>query len=432
MKLTPRMKKWIIQSTIFWGVFCITILIISVLFVYPRITTINEKKQELAEIYLQYNTSMKSWIQFTDFKSLVRNGQESNYTKELLKNVSEEFYKQHFSNTELPSYSVFLEDLENKILEEKTSSGYLNREQSLATILPTYKAKSNVSSTIFWDNENTNLSQQSETLTDFYFINYIENLLYSFNLSFKWDVWVWKLGNVDDKNTQTPEERDLLDENIYSIPLSFNIVGRKADIVDFLHYFQNVARIEISENDFKVLNDDFISRTIEGDNQWENYNIYENQLADVVSISISEYPNSSIKTTPSLVYAMKTIQWKERFEMDVEIHFYVAGVPGYKMQAYVNDLLDSYALFSSTLEKETQKYVVQKSNYVTSEELSAIQWLQNLNTLIVEFEKDMVALRKENAQWKNIENTFNTASAYSKQLEKIKSMYDMHIKILTK
>lgn len=434
MKLTKRIKKWIIQSVIFGWVFFIILITIFITFAYPKIIEIDDKKQELAGVFEKYNTMLVSGIEYSEFKDIVLDGSETDYSKELLKNVSQDFYSLHLSNTKEKNYEDFLIKLSRDIAELKSSEAYLEKDKNLNVILPTYNWNNTAWGSVFWDDTTDQETYaENDTLTDFYFINYIENLLYSFNLSYDWDIGVWNISNVDENSLSDEKVQiDLLEENIYAIPLSFNLVGRKSDIVDFLHYFENVALIEISDEWFKVLNDGYITRKIEWSTASNTYNIYENQLADIVSLSLPEYPNSSVKTTESLRYAMKTLQWKERYEVEVEIQFYVAWVPGYKMQAYINTFLDQYTSFSASLKKDTQKFVAQKYKYSTSRELTAIGALQSLEALIIELEKDIIDLRKESAQAKNIEKTYNTATEYNKQLEKIKNSYDEQMKILIK
>jgi len=402
------------------------------LFAYPRIVEIQEKKQELVNTYKKYNTVFKSGLSYNEFKDIITDGNESDYTKILLRNIPETFFKEHFTNTWWVSYNEFLKDRGDTIQQEKSSESYMEKERSLSSILPVYDWY-NSWWAIFWSTDLTENISSDDTLSDFYFINYIENLLYSFNLSYQWDIGVWELINIDENDARSDgTQSNQLEENIYAIPLAFNIVWRKSDIVDFLHYFENVARIEISDNNFSVVNDWVISRRIEGDTTIWAYNIYENQLADIVSLSLSEYPNSSIKTTDSLIFAMKTLQGKERFEIDVEVQFYVAWVPWYKMQSYVNNFLEQYQSFSSLLKKDTQKFVAQKLQFNTSRELTAVQSLQNLNSLVIQLEEDILDLRKNMAQAQDISLIYNTAVEYNKNLQKIKSSYDENIDILTK
>jgi hypothetical protein len=118
--------------------------------------------------------------------------------------------------------------------------------------------------------------------------------------------------------------------------------------------------------------------------------------------------------------------------MDVELQFYVAGVPGYKMQAYINKLLEKYKSFSALLTSDTQKFLSQKYKYTTSKELTAIQSLKNLEMLVIALEEDITTLRKESAKGDVIEETYNSAINYNKQLEKINTAYDDQMKILIK
>lgn len=434
MKLTKRIKKSILQSVIFGWVFFMILILTLLTIAYPKISEIATKKQELSNVYEKYNTTLFAGLEYSEFKDYILSENESNFSKELLKNVSESFYKAHFINSEEPTYQDFLVKLSEDIVALKSTDSYIEKDRNLSTILPSYSSTISSWNSVFWvESWDQGLLAENSTLTDFYFINYIENLLYSFNLSYVGDIGIWNIINVDGETSKDESQQiDLLEENIYAIPLWFNLVGRKSDIVDFLHYFENVARIEITDDTFEILNDWFISRRIEWSQSARDYNIYENQLADIVSLSLVEYPNSSVKTTESLEYAMKTLQWKERYEMDVEIQFYVAWVPGYRMQAYITDFLDQYTSFSSNLKRDAQKYTAQKSNFSTSTELTAIWALQNLVSIVTELEQDIIELRKESAQANNIEETFNSATQYNTQLEKIKNSYDEQMKILLK
>ena len=434
MKITKRIKKWIIQSAIFSGVFFLILLSTLAIFAYPQIKEISGKKQELERVYNKYNTTLVSWLPYTEFRSLLLSWEVTDYSKVLLQNVTENFYTTHFTNTGSQLYTEFLDDMKISISETKSSQEYLDKDKRLNVFLPTYNSNNSSWNTVFWESVDENGQvYESKTLSDFYFINYIENLLYSFNLSYDGEIGVWELINVDDNTIENKQEvRDLLEESIFSIPLSFSLVWRKSDIVDFLHYFENVAKIKIDEDGFIVPNDNFIAHRIEWSSSIGTYNIYENQLADISSLSAKEYPNSSVKTTDSLIYAMKTLQAKEKYEIDVELQFYVAGVPGYKMQSYINTLFENYAQFTSTLKKDTQKFVSQKFKYTTSDELTAIQSLQNLESLLISLEEDMNALRKESVQTDNIETSYNVAREYNKKLEKMNNVYQEQLKILLK
>lgn len=423
-----------LQSLIFGVGFFLILVLIFLILIYPKVLEIQLKKQELSSIYDRYNTAVISWLDFSEVRSQLLNGDESDYTRVLLKNVTEDFYKEHFTNTGSTTYTEYLENIRTEISNIKSSDEYLKRDKSLNVFLPTYVNDNTSGGKIFGDQGDENSSvDMSKTLSDFYFINYIENLLYSFNLSYQWDIWVGDIVNIDQDNSNDPEwTQDLLEENIFAIPLSFSFTWRKADIVDFLHYFENVAVVEISDAWFNVPNDNFISKRIEWSQDEGVYNIYENQLADIVSLSVSEYPNSSVKTTESLVFAMKTLQWNEKYEMDVELQFYVAGVPGYKMQAYINKLFENYTIFAAQLKTDTQKFLNQKYKFSNSVELTAIQRLQNLEAMVLVLEQDINDLRRESAQGNNIEEIYNTATEYNQQLEKINQAYQEQLSILIK
>lgn len=420
MKLTTRIKKSIVQSVIFSGVFFLILSGVFIVSLYPDIKEIQWKKQELSETFDTYNTIAKIWLDFNQFKRNVPSVSDSNYTSLLLENIDESFYSQHFTNTGAGNYNTFLTTVEQKLSDIKSSDEYIKKDRYLNVFLPNYDKNNS-----FWE----------DTLTDFYFINYIENLLYSFNLSYEWEIGVGDIVNVEremQENNQSEVQIDALQENIYAIPLTFELIGRKSDIVDFLHYFENVSRITISQDWFLVYSDQFIRKRIEWSLPWSDYNIYENQLSEIVSLSLEEYPDTSVRSTDSLINTMKNLLWNERYEIDVVLNFYIAGVPSYRMQNYVNNVLELYTTLWSEIKNDTQKFLSQKYIYQSSDELIAIQALQSLDLLMNSFEKDILDLQRLTANPQDIEKTYNLATQYSKQLQKIQESYKTQLEILSR
>jgi len=419
MKLTTRIKKWIVQSVIFSGVFFLTLIAIFFISLYPDVQEIWEKKQELIRVFDSYNTIVANGLNYGQFKKNIAPSIDSNYDKLLLENVDESFYSQHFTNTWSLSYDVFLDGIEQKIANIKSSDEYIQKDTYLNAFLPNY--------------DKTN-SFGDDTLTDFYFINHVENLLYWFNLSYSGEIGVGNIVNIDESENTSPNQstaRDDLQEDIYAIPLDFKIVGRKSDIVDFLHYFENVSRISISDGGFLVHNDEFIKKRIDGPLFASEYNIYENQLSEITSLFLDTYPDSSARSAESLATTMKTVLWSERYEMEVSLNFYVAGVPGYKMQNYINNFFDTYTLVWNDLKRDTQKFLAQRYKYQSSDKIVAIQGLQSLESLMASFEEDIKNLRRLSANPQNIEKAYSQSVEFTKQLEKIQQSYNSKLEILS-
>ena len=117
-----------------------------------------------------------------------------------------------------------------------------------------------------------------------------------------------------------------MSEDIYQIPLSFEITGQKGNITDFIYFFQHVGAIRIENDNFEVYSDRFMNRVIEGDQRAEDYNIYEKQIADISGLSWSEYPDSSgsVGDESNILSLLKGRQSRERTNVEIDLQFYVA------------------------------------------------------------------------------------------------------------
>jgi len=82
-------------------------------------------------------------------------------------------------------------------------------------------------------------------------VNSIENLLFSFNLISKDPIGIRDIEPVD-FGVITTDSKDAnqdagTDTSIFRIPVSFSATGQKKDIIDFLHYLENVGSISIED-----------------------------------------------------------------------------------------------------------------------------------------------------------------------------------------
>ncbi len=418
MKLTKRMKNSIVQIAIANIFFLLILLAMFLLFTLPRVQAIEEKKTQLLSSYEKLQEISTEGIDFTDFKTAIRSSGISNdsYTSNLIRNISQDFYDKNFNNTGSTDYVAFLQTLEDRIQAEKTSDIYIEKDRRLNVVLPVYDENNNFS----WDG-----------LSDFFFINHIENLLYSFNLSARWEIGVGDLQRHDNTDS-TDWSQDNLQENIYSIPLTLTITGQKKDIVDFIHYFESVWWINIDSGEFKVFRDNFISKTLEGADSIEDYNIYENQIADIVSISIPVYPDSSSRQTTGLIDAMKWQQAWQKMVIDVELAFYVAGIPGYKMERYVQSFLASYKTLSWDIATDAKKYTTQAYKFTEGTDLLAIKNIQSLDIIMWELEKNVKDISIAISKREDIQKTYESTIEFQEQLTKIDQSYKQQLKTLTR
>lgn len=320
----------------------------------------------------------KTGLSFEALRAQVATTQSAQdpYVQTLLKNVDASFYAKSFTNTGTQDYQSFLKNLRIQIDSEKNSSEYIQKEGVIQSILPVYQTGNKTS---------------GAEMNDFYFTNYIENILYSFNLKSEGEIGVGQLIQVsgvqkDGSETQevSPENaaQNALDENIFKIPLSFSVTGQKGDIIDFIHFFENVGSVELQGNSFEVYTDKFIPKVLDGAKNGPQYNIYSNQIADISRINILNYPDSSsIVSSKSFMNLIKSDQAREKFSAEMEVGFYVTGLPTYMLQKHITDLLTELQGLYQNMNQDTQKYTA-SSAMQAGIPIEAISKLQSLHLLL--------------------------------------------------
>jgi len=378
MKLTKRMKNSILQWIAFGLLFLVVLLVSVFVFIYPKIQEIWIKKEEFITTYKSFENVKKKGVSYGDFKSGL--SPDISWNADLIvRNLDKDFFTNNFTNTWSKLYEEYIKDLAERVKKEKSSDEFIKKEEALQRLLPTYIQNNSL---VWWEST-------SDFLTNFYFINFMENLLYTFNLSYDGEIWIGNLENVkDDQEDSISSPKDAkswLQEDVYRIPLSLSIVWKKSDIIDFIHYFENVSKISISDDSFSVDSDSFINKRIEWSLPSANYNIYENQVADISSISFSEYPDSSDQKT-----------------------------------------------FSQEVREKAQKYGAKKNTYSSeSEALVAIQNMQSVSLLMTSLDEDIKKILPRLSKWENITELYEEVLDMSSRLNTLKSYFEKQIEIVT-
>ena len=399
MKLNKRIKSSLIQTFIFNVVLFLMLLAFSILVLWPSFVEIQDKKSSLATEYDRFNSMNDNGIELEDFKILATNSDVSWYLKEVINTTSDDFYERNFQNNNTETnFETFISEKETSVLEEKKASLLESKTDIVDTLLPVYVTD---------DSENW--------MTDFEFINYVESLLYSFNLISRDSIWIWELKRVDD----TDITKSKLDSNMFYIPLQLNITGQKWDIIDFIHYFENVWSINIREWNTQVYSDEVLSQN----SIWtedSNTNIYKNQLSDIERISMDTYIDASSDVSRgSLTDFIKTTQNRQRFSVELDLRFYVQWLPDYKIQNYVQSIINDH----SRLLKESQQALkltfnndwVQSSSTLKAK--NAIRSAANVLTVMQDdIKKLRVSLWKKN---QDLTVVYSEAEEYKSRLDKI-------------
>lgn len=438
MKLTKRMKNAIIQSSItnvvFFLILCAAVLFYSL----PRIIEIWEKKVELKETYDKYNQVSQKWLTYNELKKVISElglTQKDPYIKTLLRNTNTAFYSSVFQNDSGANFSVFLDEKNKELLDIKASDEYVKKDQTLSSVLPLYSQDSSFDET---------------ALSDFHFTNYVENLIYSFNLSAQGDIGIGEIKKIteneasanvqanqsDSQNPSMQKIENELQEAIFEIPLSFELRGRKSDMVDFIHFFERVGAINVDGEELQIYSDTFMpGRVLEGQSYSSEYNIYKNQVAEILNIEIIKYPDSSrIVSSKDLISLLKNEQWSEEMLIRIELNFYVAWVPLYRMEAFVNEFLEEYTLLSAKISADAKNYTANAYKYTKWAELQAITQLQNLDALVVSQQNNILNFRKKLLQKLNIDmqELYSQAIEYRDIMTWMKESHEKQIEILTK
>lgn len=400
MQLGEREKNSIIISLILNLVFVLIFVLLWAFHAFWRYEEIEWKKVELKKITESTTKIKKSWISFNDFNTLKRSAKytKTEFLEWILSEMKPAFYNDNFINKGEWNFEKFLEDkkrffyaneellaftdeqleeldddVEEKIRKEKS------RKEKILTILPSY---------------NPLLKTVDENLlTDFKFVNYVESIIRTFDLQSEAKIWITWITPYEKKDNNNPKNKKIAssDAKIFYIPATFKLAWNKENIINFLHYVGNVWNIEISDGGFDVLNDDFLKKRKKIILSWDynklfwngsryeewyedlpevkNYNIYNNQIIEIESISMDNYPveyylDWERDKDSNLVEFLKTKQRYEKLEVTVELRFYIKGVPNYKMIEFIKNFFESY--------NETKKNISSKIS-----ELNKAEDIQN-------------------------------------------------------
>lgn len=411
MKLNKRIKSSLIQTFIFNVILFIIVVGFGLFVLWPSYVEIQEKKISLSEEYSRLVDMNKSGIEFQDFKSLSATSDISWYLKEVIKTTWDDFYERNFKNSDAETdFETFIAKKEKSVLEEKKASLLQSKTEIVDTLLPVYVT-----------------SASEEWITDFEFINYVESLLYSFNLISTDSIWVGELKRVDDSDTT----KNNLDSNMFYIPLQLDITGQKGDIIDFIHYFENVWSINIREWNTEVHTDEVLPKNIILSGDQNGGNMYKNQLSDIEKLSMDSYIDASSDVSRgTLSDFIKTTQNRQRFSAQLDLRFYVQGLPDYKIKTYIESVVGMHA----NLLNESQKSLKLTFNSTwaqSSATLKAKNAIRSAANVLSLMQDDIKKLRIDlNKKDQDLTLLYSDAEEYKSRLDKIETVMQESIDIL--
>lgn len=324
-------KTFLIQGLITNIVILVILFSVFVFYFYPHIKVSIQDKEELLSLYNQHETIVKGGISYEEFVALHQWEEwKDTYKDNIIKTIAPDFYTKNIINTSDKIFNEYIESKKNEIISSEKSAWYEKSQDIISMLIPQYA----------WNTIDTTSS--GNILTDYMYINYLENLFYTFNLDVLGDGLTINETISIDENKSIPGEwvpNKWIESNIFYIPISFNLEGKKKDIINFLHFTERVWSASISKNDEIVIYNDRELVSV----FWSSKNPYEGQLFDIESINMKDYLDSfNAETVGGLINFVKSTQANESFELEVNLRFYVRGKPNYQLKNFISSELQRF------------------------------------------------------------------------------------------
>lgn len=407
-----KKKSILINALVFNWLILFVLLIFIVAYLLPWFWQVSQNKNALLSEVTNYENIKKNWIDYQTFKTLVASSDKD--LKNLVDNMWWDFFKSSLTNTSSWDYIVFLNQKEDFIEELKKEDFLKERDEKVAEVLPFY----------------TEWVQVEWSTTELGFVNYIERLLRTFSLKTNSQIWIWNLTPVeDDKKTKT----QWLSSQIFYTDIVLSLEWKRSDILDFLYFIQNVWNVSIDTNDDtqdvvfykdEVLNKSFV---------WEKgKNIYENKIADIVSVDFWQYidTSSSIRSENQ-----KTLQWfisfirstpesQEAYSVNTTLRFYLRWLPTYKIDLFVQSVLSQFDKLSKEVKQtltKSQNKALSKTNWQI---LTVSNNLKSLDTYMTNSLQKTKELKSLLVKKQNLDTLYYKASDLKYELDSISTMLE--------
>lgn len=386
-------RKYLMEGLII-NIFIFIIFIVLISFyIYPQVVAYEKQKKELFENYENLQKIQKEGISYDEFITISEKTKiQDTYLQNLIKILPKEFYQENIKNTAKDwekleeSYDVFIDKKKSFITQKTKEWLYHQEKDTIKNILPEYA----------WNM----IIKEEWVLTDFAFINSIEQLFYNFNLEVNKKIGVENLVEISDQETQ--EKTDSLDTKIYYIPFSTRLVGKKSSLLNFLLFAENIGTIEIQ--DWKVQSN-------------KGKNNYTNQIFDIERITFKDYIDTSLMWTQrweqanfskdELIAFLKKEQGDEKIEVDIVLRFFVRWMPEYQVKEFINTTLEKYV----EVKKRAQKILAQISilEPKNSEEILIINKIKSINFDLKSLEEDIKKMKASLAKSQKLGDAYQSA-----------------------
>jgi hypothetical protein len=419
-----RYKKIIIIKVLIinWVIFSTFILFIF-LYLTPWFDEVTQNKDTLTWNIQEYEKIEKDWIDYNTFKSLIPWNNKN--LKTIVDKMWSDFFNSSLKNKTKGNYVSFLNSKKTYVNELKKSDLIAKRDEKVSTILPFY----------------TPWVEVTWSITDLWFTNYIETLLKTFSLRTSSQIWLW---DVIPLATDDNKKKDTSSSEIYYTDLVLALEWKKSDILDFLYFSQNVWNIDIENKnntqDIIFHQDNYLNKVMVWQTLTNDYNIYKNNFMDITSINLSKYIDEWTNLRPE---NQKTVEWFmdfikntpdswEPFQLNVKLRFYFRWLPSYKIELFVQWVLDKYNNISKNVKasiwKTQNRDLIKLNPWI----ISVINSLKNIDDYLSKSQEIYKKLQTSLAKKENFENIYYDASDFKYDLDTISSIYEKNKQELEK
>lgn len=397
---TKREKNSAILHFWFYFIALISLTVYVFSWIIPKIKDIELNKTELQSTYSDLQNVISVWPNFEEFKDSMSSNENSTlYVKEVLNNIDWDFYDNILVNTTDSKYLEYLDTLKEKY-SEKTD--YEDKLNMTSWLLPFYSE--------IYNDDSLNI------LTDYRFINYIESIVETFNVSFEDSIWIESLEPVEWYSVSVWDSS--LEKNIYSIPLDLSIEWTKESILNFIYYIENVWNVSMIDGnlelDSSIDNDfsNFKNKIIKGQKPSYDYNIFNNQIIDITKVVFPDYIDSSFEpldNNNSTIYNILNTQWREYYSADISLNFYIKGIPVYLLEEYIDSVIVKFS--------KTKIAVLDalKSETISSNKRKELLVMQK--NIITIGKSEIIEIQKAKSEKENIDSAYKNAYILNQTLD---------------
>lgn len=380
-----------------------------------------DNKLNLSNLIEKNSQLEKKGIGYDDLLWLLSGNKDAST---VLSKMGSSFYDKNFWNTSNKTYLNYLSDKSKEILNIKSTDEIQNRAEKVNKVLPAYSK---------WVNIEWNMS-------DLDFINYVENLLKTFQLQTTSNIWISSIVSTNSDSEDVKKNIDTNWSQIYYIPLSLELTGKKSDILDFLYFIQNVWVVSSTSKDkINFYKDDILaSKTMVWQQRLQNYNIFENELMDISDIHFQEYINNSNYTRDS---TDNTVKWflkflkgsdvkDESYTVTVWLKFYIKWLSIYSLTNFYQTIINN---FNNTLtqSKNLTNIINSKRDLIIKNDKSEIISLVQSISMYLENGKSDINSLQDAVKSKNwLEDLYKKANNLNYDLINLANQLSSNLKII--